>query len=245
MNPELEKLIALQELDIQIKVLEREITDLPRRKSEIESQFNQFAAEYLSGVDQLNSAKHEHQQLEFDLRESEERLEKYKKDLMRVRNEKEYSTVLREIDLTKKSISGLETSTLERIEVIEKLEQEVRALSPQVEVKRTEFDQLLAESLAENERLTGEANELRRHREELVVTLRNDLVGRYNRLVELRDGLALAEVRNGSCTSCFMAVRPQVYSDVRKGDEIITCDNCSRILFYRAAAQVMESETAI
>jgi RNase P subunit RPR2 len=42
----------------------------------------------------------------------------------------------------------------------------------------------------------------------------------------------MAEARNGSCTACFMALRPQVMSEVRRGDEIITCDNCNRILYY-------------
>jgi RNase P subunit RPR2 len=42
----------------------------------------------------------------------------------------------------------------------------------------------------------------------------------------------MAEARNGSCTACFMALRPQVMSEVRRGDEIITCENCNRILYY-------------
>src|SRR5438046_10303088 len=48
----------------------------------------------------------------------------------------------------------------------------------------------------------------------------------------IRDGVAMAEARNGACTACYMALRPQVMADVRRGNEIITCDNCNRILYY-------------
>ncbi|MBI4468391.1 MAG: hypothetical protein HY650_03610 [Acidobacteria bacterium] len=244
MNPELEKLITLQEVDINVKVLEEEINDLPRRQSELEARFNEFAAEYNNALDRLNTARGEQQQLEITLRESEELLDKYKQDLMRVRNEKEYSTVLREIDLTKRSIGGLETATIERIETIEKLEAETRQLSPQVEVKRKEFDLLLEECRAANERLHEQVVKLCVRRDQLRSTLPGELIVRYRRLADSRDGLALSEVLNGSCTACFMAVRPQVHSNVRRGDEIIACENCGRIMFYRGQAQMAEGQTA-
>jgi predicted nucleic acid-binding Zn-ribbon protein len=55
----------------------------------------------------------------------------------------------------------------------------------------------------------------------------------YNRIsARIRDGIAVAEARNGACTACFMALRPQIMADVRRGNEVITCDNCNRILYY-------------
>jgi predicted nucleic acid-binding Zn-ribbon protein len=49
--------------------------------------------------------------------------------------------------------------------------------------------------------------------------------------------VALAEARNGSCSACFIALRPQVMAQVRRGEEIVTCDNCNRILFYQPVAK--------
>ena len=60
----------------------------------------------------------------------------------------------------------------------------------------------------------------------------------YNRISSrIRGGIAVAEARNNSCSACFMAQRPQVMTQIRRGDEIITCDNCSRILYYVPAEQ--------
>jgi hypothetical protein len=239
-NPELAKLITLQDLDSKIRKIDQEIADIPNQKAKIESQFQTFAADYLDKQNRLNAARREHRQLELELKENEEKLEKYKQDLMRVRNEKEYSVALREIDATKKKISALETDILTRMEVIDGLEKEIATLTPEVETKRQEFDVQIEEYTRKMEALKTEAGRFRAQRQTLIGAVRPDLLARYERLVVLRDGLALAEVRDGSCTSCYMSIRPQVYSDVRKGDDIIICDNCSRIFYYKSAVQAKE-----
>jgi predicted nucleic acid-binding Zn-ribbon protein len=242
-NPELEKLIALQELDLKIRALEEEIASVPAKRAELERQFAEFAAEYVEKKSRLESSKRQHRQLELDLQDAHLRLEKYKNDLMRVRNQTEYAAALREIDLAKKLVSALEGQILELLETIETLEREVQERTPEIEAKRQHVDALLAEYATAVERLTEELNRVREQREHLARTIRPDLLHRYMRLIELRDGLALAEVRDGSCTACYMTLRPQVYADVRKGEEILACDHCSRILYYRAAS-VESSESA-
>lgn len=236
MNPELEKLIALQELDLKIRALEEEIAAVPMKRAELEREFEAFAAEYLEKKSRLETSKRQHRQLEMDLQDAQLRLEKYKSDLMRVRNQTEYAAALREIDMAKKLVSALETQLLELMETIEALEREVQEQTPEIEAKRQHVDALLAEYATAVERLTEELNRMRQQREHLAQTIRPDLLNRYMRLVELRDGLALAEVRDGSCTACYMTIRPQVYADVRKGEEILACDHCSRILYYRGAS---------
>lgn len=233
MNPELEKLLALQALDIEIRELGNEIADVPRKKAELEKQFNEFAAEYLEKKNRLENSKRQHRQLELDLQEMQDRLEKYKRDLMRVRNQTEYAAALREIDNAKRAISALEGQILELLETIETLEAELRQRAPEVEAKRREFDEQLAEYATATERLTQRLAQRRAERERLAAAIRPDLLAKYTRLTEIRDGLALAEVRDGSCTACFMTVRPQVYAEVRRGENILTCDNCSRILYYK------------
>ncbi|GBC81840.1 Chromosome partition protein Smc [bacterium HR10] len=236
MNPELAKLIALQELDLKIRALEEEIAIVPTKRAELERQFEEFAAAYLEKKSRLEDSRRQHRQLEMDLQDAQLRLEKYKNDLMRVRNQTEYAAALREIDMAKKLISALETQILELLETIETLEREVQEQTPEIEAKRQHVDALLAEYATAVERLTEELHRMREERERLARTIRPDLLQRYLRLVELRDGIALAEVRDGSCTACYMTVRPQVYADVRKGEEILTCDHCSRILYYRGAS---------
>jgi len=69
--------------------------------------------------------------------------------------------------------------------------------------------------------------------------------GLYQRISKrIRDGVAVAEARNGACTACFMALRPQMMAEVRRGMEIITCDNCNRILYYAASDSAPTNSSA-
>jgi len=73
----------------------------------------------------------------------------------------------------------------------------------------------------------------RKEREELFANLPKQMSGLYARIrARIRDGVAVAEARNRSCTACFMSLRPQVMAEIRRGEEVITCDNCGRILYY-------------
>jgi predicted nucleic acid-binding Zn-ribbon protein len=69
-------------------------------------------------------------------------------------------------------------------------------------------------------------------RAELFATLPKNYAGVYDRLsTRSRDGVAVAEVRNGSCSSCFMALRPQMMLDIKTKSNVINCESCGRILY--------------
>ncbi len=109
---------------------------------------------------------------------------------------------------------------------------------------RTELDEQLKEFEAKNQTQSEEVEVLRRERERLFATLPPGVKGTYQRIVSrIRDGVAVAEARNGSCSACFIALRPQVMAQIRRGEEIIICDNCNRILYYRQGATQPQGTT--
>jgi predicted nucleic acid-binding Zn-ribbon protein len=119
------------------------------------------------------------------------------------------------------------------MEESEKLESDIKVYAPDVELKRTEVDRELAQLAEESRQVELRVSGLVDRRKQIVSAIPNRLLDVYERVARLRRGQALSEVRDGVCTACKMRLRPKVYSDVRKGDELIYCDNCSRILFYR------------
>jgi predicted nucleic acid-binding Zn-ribbon protein len=232
-SPELSQLVELQELDHEIQRVTDRLASIPVERDQIESTFRQYAAEFLDLKARYEQALSERKQLEADLIQAQETNEKYKNDLMRVRNEKEYITALREIDATKKQIGVLETEILKRMEEIEQLESQLSVNAPEIEQKRGEVDKDLALLSAEHQSIEGRVEALRLRRKELSQSIPAQLLAVYERVARIRRGQALSEVRNGACSACRMRVRPKVFSDVRKGDQLIVCDNCSRIFYYR------------
>lgn len=234
MRLELSKLLELQELDLEIQRVADRLASIPAEREEIESKFKEYAAEYLALKDEYEQTLANRKQLEAQLAETQSTHDKYKQDLMKVRNEKEYVTALREIDAAKKLIGAYETDILKAIESLEKLEADLSVFTPDIERKRGEVDHDLTTLDNEKEQASVRLDETQARRKSIAQSVPQRLLVMYERVARSRRGQALSEVRDSTCSACRMRVRPKVYSDVRKGDQLITCDNCSRILFYRA-----------
>lgn len=235
MSPELNQLIELQELDLEIQRINDRLSKIPAERDQIESAFRQYAAEFLDLKSKYEQTLDDRRQLEAELATTQQHNEKFKQDLMRVTNTKEYETVLREIDSTKKHAGALEGEILKLMEEIEKLEAEVAEKTPDVERKRVEVDQSLAALESEEEEAGRHLALHNERRSMLAQQLPKQLFSTYDRMARSRRGMALAEIQSdGICSACRIKVRAKVFSDVRKGDQMITCENCGRILFYRS-----------
>lgn len=234
MIAELGLLISLQETDIEIKRCSAEIAALPGRKETIEQSFAASVKEFLALKAELDTATSERRSLETSVAEEQAKHEKFKSDLMKATNEKQYATAVREIDATKKTISTLETEILKLMEKIEKLEAQVNELSPAIEAKRTEVDSQIAALTASVEADQQKLTTLTVERANLIGQLTPATRATYERVARLKSGVALAEARNYSCTACRMTIRPQAFNDIRRGESIYECENCGRILYFKA-----------
>ena len=164
---------------------------------------------------------------------------------MSSKRQDEYTAAIREADAARKQISTLETQILEQMELLDQAQaslkeraDEITSLNSDREARLKAFDD---ETGTIGERLAT----ARKEREELFANLPKQISNLYSRIkARIRDGVAVAEARNRSCTACFMSLRPQVMAEIRRGEDIMTCDNCGRILFYVPAESVKTETTA-
>lgn len=237
MNKDLSQLIQLQRLDMEVRQLQEKVDALPERQAELERQFAASVSEYLAIRQEFDGALARRKQLEAEVEMEQGRQQKFKADLMKATNEREYTTAVREIDITRKEISTRETEILKLMEQIEKLEVQVTEKTPEMESRRLELDRELA-ALSEQGTVARQRLEaLTVERVPLLAGLSAEPRSDYERLSRMRSGFALSEARNYSCTACRMSLRPQVFSDVRRGEKIINCENCGRILYYLSQAE--------
>lgn len=233
MKAELAQLIALQIADNNIRTLQAEIEEIPQRRAEIEKEFDRRAFEIRAMEEKRDAAFHERARLEKEIFEQRQRAERADRNLMAAKKPDEYTAAIREADAARKQISQLETQVLEQMETFDTSEKELAERAPEVEKLRGEME---ASFKAFDEQARAQQQELeagRAEHERLLRELPKATSTLYKRIsARIRDGVALAEARNGACMACFMALRPQVMADVRRGEEIITCDNCNRILYY-------------
>ena len=75
----------------------------------------------------------------------------------------------------------------------------------------------------------------------LVSALPPEVLSRFEQVAKKRNGVAVAEAKDGICTICHVRLRPQVFNTVRRNESIVQCDSCQRVLYFvpaRAAAGV-------
>jgi predicted nucleic acid-binding Zn-ribbon protein len=235
---ELKQLIALQNADKCIRRLKAELDAVSERRAEIDKEFDQRAFEFKTAETQRDAARERRAALETELAETRQKAEHADRALMASTNEKEYTAAIREADAARKHASQLETQILEQMEAVEGAEKRMGELDPEVAKLRQERDERVAAFDQQVERERQELEDCRRDRERLLIELPKQMGVMYDRISKrIRDGVAMAEAKNGACTACRMALRPQIMADVRRGEEIITCDNCNRILYYAPAAE--------
>ncbi len=240
MKAELAQLIALQNADTNIRRLQAEIESIPQRRAEIEREFDQRAFEIRALEERRDTARHERTRLEAEVFEQKHRAERADRNLMSAKKQDEYTAAIREADAARKQISAFETQILEQMEIYEQAEKELKERAPEVEKLGTDMKERF-KGFDEQARVQQQQlDSARTERERLLNELPKAMSMLYKRISSrIRDGVAMAEARNGACTACYMALRPQVMADVRRGNEVITCDNCNRILYYapKKAAQ--------
>ncbi len=233
MIAELDKLIELQKTDTNLRRLKLLLETAEARRAEIEHEFEQHAfsvREIQTRRDDLHAKRAD---LEKQIAENKTYLERASRNLQHAQNSKEYETAMRETDALQKQIAAFETQIVETMEALEAAEKEIGERSEEIDTldsKRSaalgEFDAVITKDRAEFDSETA-------HRQTAFATLPARLASVYDRLAQRsRDGIAVAEVVGGACSACFMSLRPQVLLNVKKGDEIVTCESCSRILYF-------------
>jgi hypothetical protein len=149
-----------------------------------------------------------------------------------VKTNKEYQVLLREVDDNKKRKNSLEDHVLTLYEQREAAEVQVNEsqsqflqLKEQVQAEQAKIDE---QTLGDKERLS----ELEEQQQSIGKSLDPALLTRFRRIAKMNQGQAVARVSNETCMGCFMNVPPQLCIEVQRGNQMISCPQCSRILYH-------------
>ena len=232
MRAHLERLAALQVVDLKIQEMEREKGEIPQRMATLDEDFK--AEEGIVHAQRLEMEKFqkERRQKEKDLEEEIDRVKKAETRVFEIKTNKEYQAVLKEIENAKKLNRQREEEILGILERIEETQRSLSRGEKNLEVKRTDFQKQIKElrqkAASFEQEMAGEVLE----RQEIAKKIPPDLLNKYRWLLEKRQGIAIAKVQNGVCQACHMNLRPQLHIELQKEDALILCPNCSRILFW-------------
>ena len=245
MKEDLAKLVDLQITDTNIRRLKQSIDSAQERRAGLEQEFEQHAfsiREIQKRRDDLNAERADNER---QIAENKTYLERADRNLKHAQNQKEYETAMREMDALQKQVVALETKVVELMAAAEEVEKELETRADEINTLDAKQAEALSAFDSEIETNRAALATEQSKREAVFITLPAQLAAVYDRLTRRsRDGIAVAEVVNGSCAACNMSLRPQMAVEVRKGDKIMTCENCSRILYVAAPKEAEASASS-
>jgi predicted nucleic acid-binding Zn-ribbon protein len=241
MNPDLEKLVRLHHAEADLKRVEAELAEIPRRKSALEEGLAGERSRLDAARAALDGSQKARKQHEAQVQDLEAKRSKYKGQLMEVKTNKEYTAMLHEIEGVEREIKGREDLILEEMEKAEGLQATVKAEETEFKSVENEAKKNGAELDGAAARLGAEAARLRGERDAAAASVPEDLRERYARVAKAR-GTGVAEARDGMCQACHVRMRVQIWVEVRKNEQIFQCESCSRIYYYEPPPPTVVAE---
>ena len=232
MLSDLKLVIRLQEIDNRLAELAKEIAALPKHIAEIEKKLISHERKLEADRAALVANQKERRKCEGDIQVQEQKISKLKDQMLQAKTNDQYRAFQHEIDFCQNEIRKLEDRILELMGESDPLEKAVKAAETALKAEKAEVEAEKAEArerTAVDERSAAEFN---KERAGIVAELAPANYQRYERVRRGRAGIAVAEAVDGRCNVCNLAMRLQFFQDLKKGDQIMSCENCQRILYY-------------
>lgn len=234
MKEDLSKLLAAQDIDLEIDRLERNRQEYPEQIERLNQEIHDLRISVAELEAVLAETRETRKDVQEEILSERDNLEKKEKRLLETKSNKEYNAVQSEIEQARARIDSLET---EEIELMTRLD----TLEPQLEGTRVKMEETTAANTAKIEEfernlgsLDADIQERRLKRNALLEGINKRLLSMYNRLRRGRNAVAVARVGMAkfSCTGCYKHLPPQRIVELRRGNSVINCENCGRILVW-------------
>ncbi len=247
MHPSLEHLIRLQQLETDASERKRRLVDLPMRVAEADARVAAADAARDAAAALVAENQTTRRAADRELGVIQARLTKFKDQLMEVKTNKEYTTMQHEIATAEEGVRNFEDQILTLMMAADELTASLKAADAAVAAEGRKATAVRAEVEAERGRLETELAGLTTTRAAIEQQMSPEYVRLFNDGVATRRGVAVSAIRDGHCQACQVTVRPMQIMQARRGDDIVLCESCKRILYIpppAAAAPGAPAEVA-
>src|SRR5271169_133307 len=238
---ETENLLRLQEADKEIRRLQDEIAELPKRVAAIEHMLADTKAQLEKAQSAVKADEASRRKYDTAITDLRGKISKYRDQSLDVKTNDQYKALLHEIQFSEKEIAANEDKILEMMVNADARDKEVKAAQSELKAEAAEIEKEKEEArqtTAKDEKLLAE---WRAKRDQIRTSVNEDLLRHYERVSKFR-GSGISEVRDHQCMACRVMLRPQTYNEVRSGQQTVVCDSCQRILYFNPADELADQK---
>ncbi len=234
MHPNIKHLIELQTVDLRLNELRARLAGFPKRLAELDARVEAARKQLATSRESLTTSLKDRKKYELDVEQWKEKARKYRDQSYEVKTNEAYKALQHEIQNAETEMAKAEDRLLDRMMAGEEFERQVKAAERSLKEVEGATDSERRAVQAEQASVQKEVEKDAAEREQAVAAVPDDLLDHYQRIARRHNGVALAEVRDETCTLCRVRVRPHVYQELRREDsqEVFHCESCTRILYY-------------
>ena len=228
----IEKLLILQDRDRKISRLKEELMHIPAERQQHESKLSTTQHALEAAKHKIKQLESDRKKLELDVEAKKQLIEKYGLQQFQTKKNEEYRALAQEIEMCKEAIVKLDDQQLEIMEQMEAAQKELVAATQAAAEAKKVIDARLTDLSAREQNLRKELAQLESNRGELAEVVVEDTRSRYERLFRHKGHNVVVGIQHGVCGGCHMTLNRQVVVTCMQEQEVITCPNCARILYY-------------
>lgn len=231
MHSELEQLLVLQDRQQKIRQIENEIRTVPLQRKNLESQQAASAAALESIKQRARQVEVERKNLELDVGTRQQSIARLRTQQYETRKNDEFQAIGHEIERYEKEITAIEDQELELMDQTDKLKTEVAAEEKKAVAAKESILRQLKDLDEKAKTLAAHLEEFKKERGSLADSIDEDLLDRFDRLFASKGDAAVVALEHDVCTGCHMRVTADTSMRVKAGKEIVSCEQCGRILY--------------
>jgi uncharacterized protein len=236
MNADLERLIELQQLDSATLDAERRLADGPEREKALDARIEAARQAVTVAKERLANNLSARRAIEKDVAVHQARLSKFRDQTMAVKTNQELHAIQHQIAFAETEVKALEDKVLEGMLEADDLTAAAKRADAALIAEQKAVEQDRRAIALEQTEMQAVVERARDERSQLVAAMNPQVLATFERVSQRRNGVAMAPARDGVCTICHVRLRPQVFNTVLKNEQILQCDHCNRILYYKPVA---------
>lgn len=231
MHTELEQLLVLQDRQQKIAHIQTEIKTLPLQRKNLESQLAASVGAVEARKQKARQVEIDRKKLELDVGTRTTSIARLRTQQYETRKNDEFQAIGHEIERYENEIRKIEDEELELMVQADKLKAEFDVEEKKAAATKESVSRQMADLESKSTTLDSRLQELTKERSDLAGKIDEDLLNRFDRLFESKGDAAVVALEHEVCTGCHMKVTTATAVHVKAGKEIVSCEQCGRILY--------------